>query len=277
MLTVKTRIITAIFITLSCVSFASAQESTQPRPAPSASPAAESQYVEAKGFKGQIIEVKHRDPAMMVQAIGNLSSGFKGARISYNNEFNTVTVRDFPENIAAIEEAIKRLDTPQKARPDIEFRVHVLIASNTAAASDEYPAELGDVIKQLQSTLKYKSYSLMTSSVQRSKEGREGTRSTGVAESKLFNVTTPHGNPIFYSYSLQSISLDSAASGVSTVQIGTFNFDMRVPLNLGTSIQYENVGFRTPVSSRDGEKVVVGTTTMGDKGLVVVLLTRILK
>jgi ribosome-associated protein YbcJ (S4-like RNA binding protein) len=56
---------------------------------------------------------------------------------------------------------------------------------------------------------------------------------------------------------------------------------MRVPINVGSAvksaIQYQDVGFNTPVSVRDGEKVVVGTTTMGDKGLVVVLITKFLK
>ena len=36
-------------------------------------------------------------------------------------------------------------------------------------------------------------------------------------------------------------------------------------------IQYQNVGFETPVSLRDKEKVVIGTTTMGDKALIVVV------
>lgn len=277
MLSVRTRIIAAAFMALSLAQYASAQEATTPQPAMSAPQAKVPEYVEGKGFKGQIFTVKHRDPSALIRAVANLGSGFKGASISHNNEFNTITVRDFPENIAAIEEAIKRLDTPQSARPDIEIHVHVLIASNVAGASDEYPAELGDVMKQLQSTLKYKSYSLMTSSIQRGKEGGQGIRNKGVAESKLFNLTTPHGNPIFYSYSLHPISMDATGSAGPVVHIGNFAFDIRVPINVGTSIQYDNVGFNTPITSRDGEKIVVGTTTMGDKGLVVVLLTRILK
>jgi hypothetical protein len=52
---------------------------------------------------------------------------------------------------------------------------------------------------------------------------------------------------------------------------------MRVPLNLGTSVQYQNVGFRSPVGLRQAERVVVGSTTMGDKGLVVVVSAKVLK
>jgi hypothetical protein len=210
-------------------------------------------YVEEKGFKGKVFELKYRDPHVLVQVIRPLGSGFKGANTS-----------------------VKRLDTPQAPRPDIEFNVHVLIASNLAAGAEEYPAELGDVVKQLKTALKYKSYSLMTSGIHRAKEGPGSVGNSGVAESKLFSSVPTPPNPIFYEYSLDAISIDSS-SGSPSVQINSFHFNMRVPLSLGTSVQYQNVGFRSPVGLRQGEKVVVGSTTMGDKGLVVVVSAKLLK
>ena len=252
---------------------------TAQTPAPSAQPAAapkSTDYVEEKGFKGRVFELKYRDPVSLQQIIRPLGSGFKGATMSIDREFKTLTVRDFPENIATIEEAIKRLDTPQPPRPDIEFTVHVLIASTGTGSREEFPGELAEVVTQLKGALKYKSYSLMTSGIHRAKEGPGGVGNSGVAESTLFaSVPTP-ANPIFYEYSLDSISIDSSSSP-STVQVGAFHFNMRVPLNLGSSIQYQNVGFRSPVGIRPGEKVVVGSTTMGDKGLVVVVSAKLLK
>jgi len=59
--------------------------------------------------------------------------------------------------------------------------------------------------------------------------------------------------------------------------IQRFVFSLRVPLSIGSGIQYQNVGFETPLSLREGEKVVVGTTAMGDKGLVVVVSAMMLK
>jgi Bacterial type II/III secretion system short domain len=259
-------------LTLAPVTFG--QEATTPNPSPKATPKPPD-YVEEKGFKGRVFEIKYRDPNGLLQVMRPLGSGFKGATMSVEREFNTLTVRDFPENIASIEEAIKRLDTPQAPRPDIEFSVHVLIASNLPGGPEGYPAELGDVVKQLKSALKYKSYSLMTSAVHRAKEGPGGVRNSGVAESNLFSSVPTPPNPIFYEYSLQSISIDSAAG--AAVQVGELRFNMRVPLNLGTSVQYQDVGFRSPVGLRQGEKVVVGSTTMGDKGLVVVVSAKLLK
>ena len=86
----------------------------------------------------------------------------------------------------------------------------------------------------------------------------------------------PHANPIFYHYDLRPISVE-ASSGGPTVHVGMFAFEMRIPISIGTEVRFENIGFRTPVNLREGEKVVVGTTTMEDKGLVVVLSERIIK
>jgi hypothetical protein len=280
-MSLRNRIATAAFIGLSIVltlalaPMTFGQDAKAPTPTPTAA-AKSPDYVEEKGFKGKIFEIKYRDPFGLLQVIRPLGSGFKGATTSVDREFRTLTVRDFPENIAAIEEAIKRLDTPQAPRPDIEFSVHVLIASNSISGSEDYPAELGDVVKQLKSALKYKSYTLMTSGIHRAKEGPGEVGNSGVAESNLFSSVPTPPNPIFYNYSLDSIAID-AGSGAPTVQIGRFRFNMRVPLNLGTQVQYENVGFQSPVGLRQGEKVVVGSTTMGDKGLVVVVSAKLLK
>jgi hypothetical protein len=277
-MSLRNRIATAAFIgaslvlTLALAPMTYGQEAKTPTPAPS--PKAPD-YVEEKGFKGKIFEIKYRDPYGLLQVIRPLGSGFKGATMSVDREFKTLTVRDFPENIATIEEAIKRLDTPQAPRPDIEFSVHVLIASTSAGGSEDYPAELADVVKQLKSALKYKSYTLMTSGIHRAKEGGGQVENSGVAESNLFSSVPTPPNPIFYNYYLDSITIDSSVT--PTVQVGRFRFNMRVPLNLGAQVQYENVGFQSPVGLRQGEKVVVGSTTMGDKGLVVVVSAKVLK
>jgi hypothetical protein len=235
------------------------------------------EYVSEKGFKNKLFQIKHRDPNSLLEVLKLLGSGFKGATISVNQEYKTITVRDFPENLATIEEALGRLDVAQPDRPDIEFRIYVLLASNTAGSGGDYPAELNEVISQLRNTFKYKDYSLMTSSVHRTKGSPTGINNRGFAEArKLTAVTTPNANPIFYTYDLRPISLDTTA-GRPTVNIGMFAFEMRIPISTGTAVRFENIGFRTPVNIREGEKVVVGTTTMEDKGIVVVLSERIIK
>ena len=69
-------------------------------------PAPVDKYVTNTGFKNRVFEVHNRMPEDLVPVIRLLTSGFKGAELAASNEFRTITVRDFPENIAAIEEAI---------------------------------------------------------------------------------------------------------------------------------------------------------------------------
>src|SRR5258708_7476140 len=127
----------ALPLLIAVVSAAAAlgQAPSQPAPAPT------DNYVTNSGFKNKVFEVQNRMPEDLIPVIRLLTSGFKGAQLAASNEFRTITVRDFPENIAAIDEAIKRLDTPEQARPNIELRMHVLLASNKEGTANEYPAD----------------------------------------------------------------------------------------------------------------------------------------
>ena len=277
MFSFKARTLIAIIVVLSLAPAVFSQQSQPAQTQPTPQPAARTpDDVDFSGFKGKMFEVKHREPSALYQALRVLGSGFKGATISWSDEFKTLTVRDFPENIATIEEALKRLDTPEAPRPEIQFTIRVLIASNVVTPQADLPAELNDVVRQLQSTLKYKSYGLMVSAVHRAREGPQGVSNMGVAESKLFSIPQPEGSPTFYEYHLDRISLDGAGAGAS-VNVGSLRFNMRIPLSVGSSIQYQNVGFGSAVNLKQDDKVVVGSTTMGDKGLIVVISARALQ
>src|SRR5215203_4807990 len=199
----------------------------------------EDNYVTQKMFQSRVFDVKNRDPQTLVRVLGPLTSGFRGAVVSANPEFKTISVRDFPENIAVIEEAIRRLDTPEAARPSVEFRVHMLVASNDETAGNRYPAELADVVRQLQSSLGYKNFSLMGTQIVRGKEGRGDNSNRGVADIRMATDTPANKSPVYFSYNLSNVSLDGAR-----VQIDQFNMEMKVPLWLGEGkIVYETVGF----------------------------------
>ena len=232
----------------------------------------EDNYVTQKMFQNRVFDVKNRDPQSLVRVLLPLTSGFRGAVVSANPEFRTISVRDFPENIAVIEEAIRRLDMPETPRPTVEFRVYFLIGSNEeAAAPGRYPAELSDVVRQLQTSLGYKNFSLMGSQIVRSKEGRGENTNRGVADFKMANDTPANKNPVYYNYLMHAVSLDGAP-GQARVQVEEFVMDLKVPLWLGgDKLVYETVGFRNPVSLREGERVVAGTTSIADKNVVVIL------
>ena len=225
----------------------------------------EEEFNTNRDLKSKVFEVKNREPRDLYNSLRLLGSGFKGAAISYSQDLKTITVRDFPENVASIEDAIKRLDTPGPALPDVELRMWVLIGSKSPLNAPAAPDELAPVIKQLQSTLKYSNYGLMTTTVQRTRAGR-GVEGSGVAEATLLGMKVEEQRPIFYAYKLDGITVSADSIGTSN-----FNFSMRVPVNVGGPIQYQSVGFETPVTIKSNEKVVIGTTTLGDKALIVVV------
>jgi hypothetical protein len=246
----------------------------QSQPAPT--PAPTDNYVTNTGFKNRVFEVHNRMPEDLVPVIKLLTSGFKGAQLAASNEFRTITVRDFPENIAAIEEAIKRLDTPELARPNIELRISVLLASNKEGASNQYPADLKDVIGELQKTLSFKEYTLLTSIVQRTRESRgtrlgylEGRGSAEIAWPSSSTAGATERRISNYQFYANSIALTSSPSGAFEIQLGEFNFSLSAP---GSEAR-----IHSDVKMRDGEKVVVGTAGLYDKALILVMTARVLK
>ncbi len=236
----------------------------------------EPQYVDFTGFKGKVLEVKNRDPRSLVSLLSPLSSGFKGAELKANTEFKTITVRDFPENIATIEEALKRMDvpTPVKAaeapKPDVEIYGYVLIASQGDATGSDYPKAIEDVVKQLQSNLAFKNYRLLTSIIQRTRLGGNVSSAGTVT---LPNDFTMKGSYEFY---IQRISPENEMGDVSPLIFQ--GLDLR--FNGLSSSDGQNPGnarLQTGLRLKDGEKVVVGTASLRDKALILVLTTKVLK
>jgi hypothetical protein len=279
MLTNRIRIAAAAFaLALAAAATVSAQQpaqqpAAQPQPQQSR-PASSPDYVDHKDFQAMLFPVRYRDPETLLPVLRLLTSGYKGSGVTADRNFRVITVRDFAENVASIGDAIKRLDTPDGPRPDVELRVHVLLASESAAAAgaEPPPADLREVLTQLQSTLNFKSYELLTSVVQRTKEsrGREPgyLQGNGTAETTVVGGERQVYN---YNFAADSLSLTPAAASTSatTVQLGNFNFN----------IQRGGAGarIRSDVSLREGERVVVGTAGMGNRALILVMTARTIK
>ena len=257
------RILIALALLLAAAASGAAQENRQQ------GQPWQDEYVTQKIFQNRVFDIKNRDPQALARVLNPLTSGFKGATVSPNQEFRTITVRDFPENIAVIEEAIRRLDTPEAPRPSVEFRVHLLVASNDESVANRYPAELSEVVGQLQSSLGYKNFGLLGSQVIRSKEGRD-TSNRGIADTRASNDAGASKGVMSFNYVLHGVTLDSAG-GRARIQLEEFSMDMSVPIQRGGDYIPQSVGFKNPVTMREGEKVVAGTLSIADKSVVVVI------
>ncbi|HLL16455.1 MAG TPA: secretin N-terminal domain-containing protein [Pyrinomonadaceae bacterium] len=267
MFSFKLRIIAAFALALGCAHVAAAQQSNNQQPA-----ATQDRHVTHGSFKNRVFELKYRDPETLYSVIELLTSGHKGAQVSFNRNFRTLTVRDFPENLATIEEALKRLDTPETPRPEIELRMHVLIASNAAGGANQYPPDLRDAVGQLQTTLNFKSYHLLTSIIQRAKD-RPGPTSGLIQGEGVAQLTLPGENAprdFHYTFQANSLTLSTSPAGVTTVQLGNFTFGIN-------GKEGDKATLRSDVGVRDGERVVVGTAGLRDKALILVLAAKLIK
>jgi hypothetical protein len=220
------------------------------------------------GMKSRVFQIKHQDPENLVEALQPLTSGRPGWMMRENDRLRTLTVRDFPENIAAIDQAIRRLDVPAPAKPDTELRIHLLLGA-PAAGSGQYPGELEPVIKQLLATLSYKSYYLVATVTQRIRAG-------GGASGKGQLVLAPPavevaGNGHFH-YAVENLSLISPPGGPATqVSVKKFKLEMEGPSSLGEA------EMSTPLTLRDGEKVVVGTGSLRNRAMIVVVAAKLVR
>lgn len=133
----------------------------------------------------------------------------------------------------------------------------------------QYPAPLKDVVTQLQNTLGFKSYYLLTPFVQRTSSVNGSIASNGVAPLTL-------GNQAFNARYFLSIEQVAAANRNAVepgeIVLKRLNFNLRCDAsNVNKQIE---VKIATELTEKDGEKVVVGTASLDDSALVLVIMVK---
>src|SRR5258706_1567255 len=236
--------------------------------APNASEPSKEQFVTEKGFASRVFEVKHREAADLAVVLRPLGSGYRGATVAANREFRTISVRDFPENIAAMEAALKRLDAAEAAKADVELRLWVLVASNGGTAGAKLPEDLKEAVGALKSTLSYRDYSLAGSFVARIRDGARGISGEGVTDLAPTGPVRAAGKTMQLEYRVNALTLEPGEGAARTIRLDGFSLVL---------VGGGRAQLKTDVTLRDGEKVVVGTSTVQDRGLVVVVSARVIR
>lgn len=252
----------------------------QATPAPKAAPAPEPDPDLAllKAMRSKVFILLHRNPVALVQALDPLRSGSRASKISWADRdgLNVISVRDFPENLAVIEEAIKRLDVPaatQKA-PDVELTIHVLLATKTSVTEAGLPEDLQGVVKQLKGTLAYRGYVLAATFVQRvGVNGDRPLQGRGQLDSTVLPLVDAKGaSQLFVDWeSDRGVSLEPGDGPASRYVLRKFQF--RLQERRGTE-SGNLAGMETGITLKEGDKVVVGTSVVKDHGVIVVLTAR---
>lgn len=254
---------------------------------PQQQPQTQSQNRNLSPYKAMVFDVKYRDPQALADALQPLQSGGSMTSMVANRQMKTITVRDYPENITAIGEALKRLDVPDttafrpKPPESIEFQLHLIAASATAAAGDKaaFPAGLEPVVTQLKSTLKFGNYRYLTTFSNRVNEMGQ-IEATGVISPPFATASNVQMGKSGYNYSIRQPQSSTDASGKAVILINNFSFSIDVPVDIpGGSVQYRAVKLGTQLTLRDGETAVVGTANAGstDEAIIVVISAKKMK
>lgn len=235
-------------------------------------PAPDPAPISHKDFRSKLFVLKHRNAAAVARSLQSLGSGAKGAEITSHVELGTLSVRDYPENLAAIEEAIKRLDAPGPQAQGVEFHVHVLFASHAGGAEGHYPEELRDVLAALKSTLSYRTYTPVASLVQRGQEGFRGITARGTTEVQAPDYkVTKKTITLPFIFSVDNFKVETPVSGPALIQLSKMVFEFYA------AGQEWQTKIASDLTLKAGEKVVVGTSTLKDQGVVVVLSAQLVK
>jgi hypothetical protein len=220
----------------------------------------------AAAMKARVFEIKHQDTGVIMSAIRPLGSGARGALISESDSLRTITVRDFPENLAAIEVALRRLDTPSAPRPDLELRLRILIAGPSGPG--QFGADLDPLVKQLQSALTFKSYYEIAAVTHRVKAG---SGAGGNGEAQLVPPVSDEPTTAEYGFSLDNMNVAPTSGGQAPqVHLRKFKFFLRNKA-LG------DAQLNTALTVREGKPAVVGTGSLRNRAVIVVLSAKVLK
>lgn len=226
-------------------------------------------FVPIAGMKSKLFEVKHREPNALAETLRGLAS--PSGSVQFNGQLRALTVRDFPENIALIEDGLKRLDVPEAASANLEITLHLLKGSTSVTDTTTFPASLQPVLKQLQGTLKFQGYQFITTLTNRGLDGNQ-VEGNGVVANGVSSEEPRKGEEkSFFYYKISRVRAVIDNDGKEVFQLTYFNF------GLYSKAFGRDLGFNTSLNLRENEQVVVGTTNLGEEAVIVVVSVKKVK
>lgn len=206
---------------------------------------------EQQNWETRIFPVKYVD----LGQLNNALSMFR-AKTQISPELHVISVRAPKEIMPAIEDAIKRLDVPQP-RKEAELTIYVIIASDQAEPSTTIPPALNPVINQLKGVLAYKSYRVLDTLITRggTSNGFNNTLSGTLVLSETLKPT----------FDFRSrFQIENPDGKTPVLRLNDMNFSLR-----GGGMNPAGVSGNVEIPQ--GQQVVVGKATLGDKALILVM------
>src|SRR5262245_31078369 len=159
----------------------------------------------AKSDVRKIFEVKYQNVNQLVDVLRVF-----GVAIQPNSTLNVISAMGPREAVAAVEDAIRRLDVPPPPTRNIELIAYLLAASEQASEKNT-PPELDPVTTQLKSIFKYQGFRLLETLVVRCRDRGAGSV-TAIAPGP------PEALKTLYDFSFDSATITADNSG-KTIRI----------------------------------------------------------
>ena len=176
------------------------------------------------------------------------------ARFSASNQTRTVTLTGPAALVGAMEAMLKKLDVPAAAQKNVEATFYMILAG-PLGDSGSIPSDLTGVVQQLRGVFGLKSFRVLETAVVRGREGKRLETSGLIAP-----VSKVEANA-YYTIGVSNVAINATEKG-STIRLDGLRFNTRLPTGLNNQIQYADAGIQTEIDVREGQKVVVGKSSI---------------
>lgn len=205
----------------------------------------------------RLITLRNMDP----RAIQNLVGQF-GVTVVSNDQMKTMTINGTASNLAAAEAIIKQLDVAPKT---VELTVYFVVGSDQPnSMGGTVPQDLRDVIAQLKGAFSFKDYKMLDVLSLRTRVG------SSAETSGILNSASP---PRMSQFSIRNTSLSEDGT---TIRIDRMHAGLRIPYTNRAAgatdakgavagqklVEYVNSGIDQDVDIKEGQKVVVGRSSL---------------
>ena len=207
----------------------------------------------------KLVTLKYADPNALYSMVRLF-----GVEVQMNSSLKTMALSGSPENIAAAETAIKQLDVAPK---NVELIAYFVIGSNQPnPGGGAVPAALQDVIAQLKNAFAFKEYTMLDTLTLRARTGSDAS-TTGVLDAGSV--------PRLSLFSIRNVTVGEDG----TIRIDRMHAGVRLPQTSQSKIEYLNTGIDQDVDVKEGQKIVVGRTSLAgpEKALFIVLTAKVVQ
>ncbi len=197
-----------------------------------------------------LIELRHIGPGLAAQ----IASAYGDGKVNVSTNASTLILSGPPEQLTVIHGVIRKADvpTPAKARKNVELTFYVLAAGDPGGR-DLLPDDLAGVAKQVKGVLGVPALRLVESIQIRSREGRGGEASGILGKSA--------GAPNIYQLRFGEVRLQGEANARS-LRLDSLKFGAKIL----SGNSYIDTGFSTEIDFKEGQKVVIGKSSLDTSG-----------